>query len=105
MSKKDVDAYYKQMCLDYGELVENLKEMETLVSKELISPDRIDELKKVIEPIKNNYMRISYIMYLLDMPNRKEKKKKYMKAKNQDATYSLESIHKENTKILERLDL
>ena len=35
--------------------------------------------RQMVSKLKENYMRISYIIYLLNMPNKKEKKKSYTK--------------------------
>ena len=79
MSIKDVKKYYDQITADYSEMIESLKEMEELAAQQVVNPDRVEELRKAVEPLKNNYMRISYIMFLLNMPNKKEKKERYKK--------------------------
>lgn len=81
MAKKDVDKYFDQICKDYHELIETLHDMEEEVSKGLLDPDKLIQMKEYIEPIKINWQRISYIMYLLNMPARNSKKEKY---KNQN---------------------
>jgi len=43
----------------------------------VISPEKFDELKAPIETVKTNWQRWSYVMFLLDQPNKKEKIKKY----------------------------
>jgi len=51
--------------------------MEEEASKGLLDPDKLIQMKSYIEPIKINYQRISYIMYLLNKPVKKSKEKKY----------------------------
>lgn len=77
MSLKHFEEYYNEVSAQYGELLENLKEMEELCEKGMISPERVDNLQKMVAPVKDNYMTISYIKYLLNKPNRKEKQKRY----------------------------
>lgn len=95
MAKKHFDEYYNEVCQQYLDMNEAIKDMEKEFNDGLISPDKIDELKKVIEPLKNNYMTLSYVAFLLNKPTRKEKHKNYER-QNQKL---LKMIPKENTKI------
>jgi len=104
MSKKHVDDYFNQICNDYHEMVEALRDMEKECNEGLVSPERVDNLKEMIKPIKYNYQRISYIMFLLNMPNKKEKKRWYSKEnknKNFPQEVTLEGIRQENKKALD----
>ena len=98
MSKKDVNAYFNKICEDYHELIETLHEMEEEASKGLLSPEKLQQMKDYIEPIKINWQRISYIMYLLNKPQKKAKVNKY-KNQNQKLIHensTLNDVHKEN---------
>lgn len=77
MSVKHVKEYYKKMCADYKEMVNTLAEMEEYVQQSIISPEKLDNIKESVEAMKVNYQRISWIMYLLQLPNKKEKRVKY----------------------------
>ena len=106
MSKKDVEKYYDQITADYTEMINSLKEMEELAAQDIVNPDKIEELKTMIAPIKNNYLRISYIMFLLNQPARKEKQERY---KNQNKKFlnnikQEETEHQENKRILSTLN-
>ena len=79
MSVKHVKEYYDTMCSQYHELCDGLREFEELCDNNIISPERLENMKKMVEPLRNNYQTLSYIMYLLNMPNRKERQKKYEK--------------------------
>lgn len=94
MAKKHFDAYFNEVCQQYADMNEAIRDMEKEFNNGLISPEKIDELKKVIEPLKNNYMTLSYVAFLLNKPTRKEKHKKYEKQNKR----LLEMIPKENTK-------
>lgn len=107
MSKKDVDKYYTQVCADYKLMKETLQDMEEEFNSSLQDLDRIEQLKKMIEPVKTNYERISYIMYLFNKPNKKQKRfsyefqnKKVLK-KYEDS--SLEKIHQENLTVIDNM--
>lgn len=98
MSKKDVNTYFNKICEDYHELIETLHEMEEEASKGLLSPEKLQQMKDYIEPIKINWQRISYIMYLLNKPQKKTKVNRY---KNQNyklihENSTLNDVHKEN---------
>lgn len=98
MSKKDVNTYFNKICEDYHELIETLHEMEEEASKGLLSPEKLQQMKDYIEPIKINWQRISYIMYLLNKPQKKMKVNRY-KNQNQKLIHensTLDDVHKEN---------
>lgn len=104
MSRKHVDDYFNQLYSDYLEMIEALKDMEEECKNGIVSPDRVEQLKNMLEPIKINYERISYIIFLLNMPNKKEKRRWYdkqhskIKFNNQN---TLEGVRQENKQALE----
>ena len=55
MARRDVDDYFEKICNDYHELIETLHEMEKEVSKGLLDPDKLEQLKQLIEPMKQNW--------------------------------------------------
>ena len=79
MSIKRLELEYSQVVNQYHEMLENLKDIEREFSDGLVPPEFVDNLKKQIEPIKNNYEQWSYIMFLLHEPQRKAKREKYRK--------------------------
>ena len=105
MAKKHVDEYFNKISLQYIDMINELKDMEKEASNGLIDPDRLDEMKKSIEPLKANFMRISYIMYLLNLPNRREKQKKYEREKKKVLDnlkgHTLDDLMDENKKIIQ----
>ena len=104
MSVKHVKEYYESVFNDYHEMIQTLKDMEEECTKGLVSPDRVDQLKKMIEPIKLNYGRLSYIMFLLNEPNKKEKQKWYFKEnknKKFPVEYTAEGVKQENKDALD----
>lgn len=80
MSKKHFDEYYKTVCDQYSEMLEALHEVEELTMHQMIGPDRLDNIKRQIEPLKNNYMTLSYVAFLLNKPNRDKKEKRYVES-------------------------
>lgn len=108
MAVKHIKEYYNKVCDQYIDMQNELKDFQSEVEKGLVEPERLDTLKALIEPIKNNYMTISWIMYLLNMPNRDSKKRAYEKRsekfiKNLDPNFNEEGIIKENESYIEKL--
>ena len=108
MSKKDVDKYYQTISNQYNEMVDNLKELESNAENTMISSDVLDNMKKMIIPLKQNYERISYLMFLLNQPSRKKKISKYInqnqkKIKSLDKSNDLQSVIKENQIVLDEI--
>ena len=93
MSVKAVKKYYDQICEQYHEMVENIKDLEEECQNGLVEPERIERLKEQVAPLKQNYERWAYIMFLLNEPQRKSKRKAYAK-RNQKL---LNALSKENT--------
>ena len=79
MSVKHIKKYFDQIANDYTEMLDVIHELEEAVSENIISQEKLDETVKSVEKLKENYMRWSYMMYLLNMPNKKDKKKVYEK--------------------------
>ena len=103
MAKKDVDNYFKQICDDYKDMLEALHDMEEEASKNLISPEQLEATKSQVDVIKNNYMRISYIMYLLNRPNNKKKHSRYDKNYKFNKADTLDGIKEEDKSIINNI--
>ena len=88
MAVKDVEHHYSEICEQYHEMMDILREMEESLADDMISPERVEQLKAQIEPIKNTYEQFSYWMFLLHQPQRKSKVARY---------------RKQNKKLLEKL--
>ena len=93
------------MCSDYTEMIDALHDMEKEASEGLVAPEKLDQLKNMVEPIKNNYMRISYIMYLLNLPNRESKVKERKKHEKIGfvENVKLSGVHNENKEYIDKL--
>lgn len=105
MAKKDVDKYFNQICQDYRDLLNTLKDMEIEVSKGLLDPDKLVQMKEYIEPIKINWQRISYIMFLLNKPAKNKKQERYnnQNKKLLKENSTLNDVHKENIKYIDKI--
>ena len=94
MSVKHIKDYYNEVANQYIELREELKDFSSLAEQNMFEPERIEKIKESIQPLMRNYEVLSYIMYLLNMPNRSNKEKGY----EQRNKKLLSQIKPENTK-------
>ena len=60
----------------------------------------------MIEPLKNNYMTLSYVKYLLDIPTKRSKKEKYKRQNKKVLANSKTDIEvrKENNQVIKSLE-
>lgn len=79
MAKKDVRNYFYTMLMQYIEEKQNLADFEEALKQGHITEDQMQEALETVAGLETNYHRLVYIMYLLDMPNRKSKKSGYVK--------------------------
>lgn len=108
MSVKHINNYYKQICDQYNEMIENIKDLEKDVETGLVEPERIERLKEQVMPIKQNYERWTYMMFLLHQPNNKRKINKYKKQtakfiNNLSDSNSIGACLDENTECLKHI--
>ena len=106
MAIKDVRHYFYSMLVQYIEEKQNLADFEEALKEGLITEDQMNEAMETVANLENNYHRLAYIMFLLDMPNKKSKKNAYIKQYKAilDELVKLgadeESIKKENSDVL-----
>ncbi len=79
MAKKDVQQYFFNMLAQYLEEKQNLADFEEALKEGHITQEQMQEALDTVASLETNYHRLVYIMYLLDMPNRKSKKADYVK--------------------------
>ena len=109
MAIKHVREYYERMVSDYVEMKRVLEEMEKLSEeKASIALSNIEQIREQVKILEANYKRLSYIMFLLNQPNKESKKQRYLareKKKLSDIPVSdrEEAVIEENTRILETL--
>lgn len=79
MAKKHVVDYYKKVEAQYYEMLKCVKEYDKAYADGFMTFEQLTNAKKIIEPLVSNYKTLSYIMFLLNSPIKKEKNKKYIK--------------------------
>ena len=109
MSVKDVKDYYYRMQAQYLEMKSDLADFEQALENDFITEDELNAVKENVAQLEANYERLSFIMYLLEMPNRSVKKDKY-KIKNKKLVDALaannamvEQVETENKSALDTL--
>ena len=110
MAVKHVKEYYNKIADQYVEMLDNLKEMQKAYELGQVSQEQFENLKKIVEPLKSNYERISWIMYLLAIPQRDKKVKKwkkqdYMRVSEIPEENSLDATFDENSKALSEMKI
>lgn len=109
MSVKHVRDYYERMVSDYVEMKNVLKEMEKMSESGASNAlNNIENIKEQVKILEANYKRLSYIMFLLNQPNRESKKNRYIKRENKKLSCipiedRREAVEIENQKALESL--
>lgn len=101
MSVKAVKQYYNEITDQYHEMIQDIKDFEQECADGLVEPERVERLKEQIAPIKQNWERLTYIMFLLNQPERKSKRKRYEQMNKKllaslDSNNSLEAVKLEN---------
>lgn len=76
----DVKTYYYKVLSQYLEVKDDLKDFEQALKDGYITEDKLQSEIEDVERIKENVDRIAYILYLFNLPRRKEKRVKYKKA-------------------------
>lgn len=79
MAIKDVRTYFYTILAQYLEEKQNLADFEEALKNGFITEEQMQEALDTVAGLENNYHRLVYIMYLLDMPNRDSKKAGYAK--------------------------
>ena len=109
MAIKHVREYYERMVSDYVEMKRVLEEMEKLSGeKASVAINNIEQIREQVKVLEANYNRLSYIMFLLNQPNKEKKKSKYFKQEKKKLDKipindRKEAVIDENTKVLETL--
>ena len=107
MARKDFDEYLSMITKQYIELNEVLTDLSSELEQGMIEPERLEQLKATIAPVKNSFDTLTYIKYLLDKPTRKTKHQQYNKL-NKKVIANTQHVNKDaviqnNTKIINNL--
>ena len=77
MAAKDVKEYYFKLIAQKAELEADLVDFEEALKNGFITEEQMQAAKDELVPYQINLDRLTYIIYLLELPNRKAKKAKF----------------------------
>ena len=77
MSIKHFNEYYNDLYKTYAEMVKGLEELQNTCNAQMVTPEMIDNYKKTLQPIKDSFLTLQYVKYLLNKPNKKSKQERY----------------------------
>lgn len=107
MSRKHFDDYYNKICSQFFSLNEVFDDLSKEVAEGMVEPERLEQLKVTIQPIKDSYQTLSYIKYLLDKPQRSHKQPRYKNVNKKlleiSEGHQAEDVLKNNKQILDSL--
>lgn len=79
MAVKDVKKCFQSVQEEYLEMQRTINLLKKDVKENRITIDQYNQFKEDMAPIEQNYERLSYVMFLLEQPSNKHKKKKEYK--------------------------
>ena len=79
MRQKDEIQNDNEVVESYKDMLENLKDIEEEMKESLVTPEQVEQMKRMAQPIVDNYKTLSYIIFLLNRPTKKEKFNRYEK--------------------------
>lgn len=102
MAKSHIIKYYLEVEYQYLEMLDTLKELKELVKEGKIDVEAYEQEAANVGKLKENYERISYIMFLLNQPRRTSKKldTDTLRWYNELKNHSKEAIIDENKDVL-----
>ena len=107
MAVKDVKEYYYKMLAQYLEMKNDLADFEEALKNGFITEDQMQAALEEVNALQLNYDRLTYIMYLLELPKRRSKHAKYNKANRKiiealkDRKADIDSVDLENKSALD----
>ncbi len=104
MARKDFDEYFYKISKQFNELNNALQELSEEVNSGMYEPERLEQLKATIAPVKSSFDTLNYIRYLLDKPTRKSKHARYngqnKKVIERTKYLSMEEVVKNNQTVI-----
>jgi len=108
MSKKDFDEYYNKITAQYDEMKDSLNEFAEMCQQGIVEPERYEAFIQTLTPIKESWMTLTYVKYLLDLPVNKNSRQRYKQQStkllnNVDARFTSSGIENSNSELLDQL--
>lgn len=105
MSLKHVKNYYLQVQEQYVQMLEDAKDFDEALKKGLVDQVQFDQAQVLMNRVKENYERLSYIIYLFYQPNRDKKVAKFNNQTKQLHNHFTESNASKDAILSENADL
>lgn len=109
MALIDFKRYMFQVEAQYVEMKEDLKDFEQALKDGYITEDKLVSVKEDVEMLEQNYKRLLYAAFLLEIPKRNSKKAKHKNANNALINYfeklgaSESAVIEENKSLLTKI--
>lgn len=87
MAIRDVKHYYYTMQNQYLLMKADLKDFEEGLKSGYITEDQLTEFQEDVARVEQNFLRLGYIMFLLEQPNKASKKDGYIKQNKKLTAY------------------
>lgn len=94
MAKKHVINYYRQVQDLYFEMLEDVKDFDKALKDGHVTQEQVEQSQMMLDRVKDNYDRLSYIIVLLNQPARKNKLKNHQRQNKKVYSY-LDSVSQE----------
>ena len=99
MARRHLIQYFVELESNYSQMLEDVNELEKSYKNGNMDYERYAQLRDTLTPdveaMRDEYERLSYVMFLLNIPNRVKKEDKYKK-ENQTYFAYLDKFSKEN---------
>lgn len=86
MALRHVKKYFSQIATQYFQMAKMLEGFEKELKEGKIEESQVQTARAMIQPLKTNYDRMAYVIYLLNLPNdprsRKNNEKDQVRLKN-----------------------
>lgn len=105
MAVRHVREYYKLMEQQYLDMLQNVKDFDELLKQGVVPEEVMQQAKSMLDAMKSNYDRLSYIMLLLNQPNRNKKEKNYKKSISNELDFLVSNNATQGSVFVENEDL
>ena len=108
MGLKHVKEYYLQCQEQYFEMLADAKDFDEALKNGQVLQSQFDQAQELLNVVKENYERLSYIMFLFNKPNRNKKEGKFLKENALIAEHfnnsnnNAEAVKLENRNVLDK---
>lgn len=109
MALRHVKRYFSQIAAQYFQMTKMLEGFEKELREGTVEEWQVERARSMIKPLKDNYDRMAYIIYLLNLPNDSKSRKNNEKDQTLLKDYfskvkaDQDSIGFENKDVLENL--